>query len=532
MSGPARAARFDPREPPAGIHHGTDPFLHGEACAAWSTASIGRRPFPRPTSTSGARPQITRPAGGAALPFRLAGSPPLSARRAGRRAVARHREVPAGIDESTSPTSRRRIAPTWALAAVALHPAAPISSYSGRATVTRRPAEGPFPSIRSSQRRRLDAAPTPCGCSARPLRRRVVGVAGLGPPVCSPPGCRVDVRPARTATELEVRRPSCATRRPVGAWLGPDRGIRDCRSTPAVPATANLSPGGAAPAHTRPQSLAETNRLLDELDPDLRLPTDAPRPPRPLPLPPRRGVTVPSGWLRRPGQDVRSAPDAEAFTSGADHRALSNRSEHFAVVRDTATRCNEFRGGLVLCVRLAPAERPAGGLGFGSRCGRPTFRRSRPSMYRRSSSSSGWRRQCRGGGRARCELGDRGRPRGGVDWRRARAILSTATNRPHAPSPRRTDPPGASPLRPPAGRVPRDDGRLHRRPSCPHRADSVLVLGERGAARPGRRLRHPGSGRAFVERIDGSYHNVVGLPLAQLESMCARMDIDLRSFAR
>jgi septum formation protein len=41
-----------------------------------------------------------------------------------------------------------------------------------------------------------------------------------------------------------------------------------------------------------------------------------------------------------------------------------------------------------------------------------------------------------------------------------------------------------------------------------------------------------GAGGLFVERIDGSYHNVVGLPLAQLESMCARMDIDLRSFAR
>jgi septum formation protein len=41
-----------------------------------------------------------------------------------------------------------------------------------------------------------------------------------------------------------------------------------------------------------------------------------------------------------------------------------------------------------------------------------------------------------------------------------------------------------------------------------------------------------GVGGLFVERIDGSYHNVVGLPLAQLESMCARMDIDLRSFAR
>jgi septum formation protein len=41
-----------------------------------------------------------------------------------------------------------------------------------------------------------------------------------------------------------------------------------------------------------------------------------------------------------------------------------------------------------------------------------------------------------------------------------------------------------------------------------------------------------GAGGLFVERIAGSYHNVVGLPLAQLESMCARMDIDLRSFAR
>jgi septum formation protein len=41
-----------------------------------------------------------------------------------------------------------------------------------------------------------------------------------------------------------------------------------------------------------------------------------------------------------------------------------------------------------------------------------------------------------------------------------------------------------------------------------------------------------GAGGLFVARIAGSYHNVVGLPLAQLESMCARMDIDLRSFAR
>jgi septum formation protein len=41
-----------------------------------------------------------------------------------------------------------------------------------------------------------------------------------------------------------------------------------------------------------------------------------------------------------------------------------------------------------------------------------------------------------------------------------------------------------------------------------------------------------GAGGLFVERIAGSYHNVVGLPLAQLESMCARMGIDLRSFAR
>jgi septum formation protein len=41
-----------------------------------------------------------------------------------------------------------------------------------------------------------------------------------------------------------------------------------------------------------------------------------------------------------------------------------------------------------------------------------------------------------------------------------------------------------------------------------------------------------GAGGLFVERIDGSYHNVVGLPLAQLESMCAQMDIDLRSYAR
>jgi septum formation protein len=41
-----------------------------------------------------------------------------------------------------------------------------------------------------------------------------------------------------------------------------------------------------------------------------------------------------------------------------------------------------------------------------------------------------------------------------------------------------------------------------------------------------------GAGGLFVERIDGSYHNVVGLPLAQLESMCARMDIDLRPSAR
>jgi len=41
-----------------------------------------------------------------------------------------------------------------------------------------------------------------------------------------------------------------------------------------------------------------------------------------------------------------------------------------------------------------------------------------------------------------------------------------------------------------------------------------------------------GAGGLFVEKIVGSYHNVVGLPLAQLASMCARMDIDLRSFAR
>jgi septum formation protein len=41
-----------------------------------------------------------------------------------------------------------------------------------------------------------------------------------------------------------------------------------------------------------------------------------------------------------------------------------------------------------------------------------------------------------------------------------------------------------------------------------------------------------GAGGVFVERIDGSYHNVVGLPLAELASTCARMDIDLRSFCR
>jgi nifR3 family TIM-barrel protein len=320
----AELARFDATETTRSIQlYGTDPVFMGEAVRRLVDGALpGVEPVHHVDLNFGCPVRkITRHGGGAALPFRrrrFAAVVGAAVQAAG--AVPVTVKFRTGIDDGhLTYLDAGRIAADVGAAAVALHARSAEQLYSGRADwdavarlkahVTSVPVLGNgdvwtgADAVRMLRTTGCDGVVVGRGCLGRPWLFADLGAAFDGRPSPPPPTLGEVVAIMRDHADRLV------------AWLGPDRGIRDFRKHtgwylhgyPVGPVVRRrLNQAG---------SLAETNRLLDGLDPDLRCPTEVADGPRGHSHGPRR-VTVPSGWLDDPDEDVPLGPDAEAVTSG------------------------------------------------------------------------------------------------------------------------------------------------------------------------------------------------------------------------
>jgi nifR3 family TIM-barrel protein len=320
----AELARFDRCETTRSLQlYGTDPAVMGEAVRRLVDGAVpGVEPVHHIDMNFGCPVRkITRHGGGAALPFRRR----LFAAVVGA-AVEAAGSVPVTVkfrtgidDEHLTYLDAGRIAADVGASAVALHARSAEQLYSGRAdwdAVARLKAHvRSIPvlgngdvwtgadAVRMMRHTGCDGVVVGRGCLGRPWLFADLGDAFDGRPSAPPPRLGEVIATMRDHAERLV------------AWWGPDRGIRDFRKHtgwylhgyPVGPVVRRRLNQAA--------SLAEAQGLLDGLDPDITCPAEVASGPRGHSHGPRR-VTVPSGWLDDPDDDVPVGPDAESVVSG------------------------------------------------------------------------------------------------------------------------------------------------------------------------------------------------------------------------
>jgi nifR3 family TIM-barrel protein len=266
-------------------------------------------------------PKVTRRGGGAALPYkrRLFGQIVAAAVRATRgSAIPVTVKFRVGIDDAhQTHLDAGRIAEQEGAAAVALHARTAAQRYSGSAdwqqiarlkeAVTTIPVLGNGDIFEAGDALAMMAA-TGCdgvvigrGCLGRPWLFAELSAAFTGAPLPEPPnlGEVADI----------IRRHGAL----LSAHFGEDKGMRDIRKHVAwylhgLPAGADLRRAMALVT-----TLAELDRLLDQLDRDVPFPTAANGPRG------RQGsaasVSLPEGWLNDP-DDCRVPTGADVMSSG------------------------------------------------------------------------------------------------------------------------------------------------------------------------------------------------------------------------
>ncbi len=267
-------------------------------------------------------PKVTRHGGGGALPYRR----PLFQRIVGSAVEAAQGRVPVtvkfrmGIDDThLTHLDAGAIAEHEGAAAIALHARTVEQLYSGEARweaiaelkshVTSIPVLGngdiwePHDALRMLRTTGADGVVIGRGCLGRPWLFRDLARVFDGGDIAPLPSMADIAAAMRRQAELLV------------AWMGSEDALRGFRKH-AIWYLTGMPVGGEVRRQVQDiTSLADLDRVLAGVDPELRLPIDALRLPRSHKGGPKR-VALPDGWLADPSSDAALGHEAEALVSG------------------------------------------------------------------------------------------------------------------------------------------------------------------------------------------------------------------------